>query len=131
VAKRIGCKIEVSNPLSVAVADRTKIYSSGVCRQLVWSMQEKEFTADMRLLNLGGCDMVLGIQWLAELRPILWDFKNLWMEFKANGKRCVLQGSPVGPNKTLSDAQMGKTLKSIVQASSAHIFSIRISEQGK
>ncbi|KAK0603045.1 hypothetical protein LWI29_000814 [Acer saccharum] len=94
-------------------------------------MQGKEFTTDMRLLDLGVCDMVLVIQWLTELGPILWDFKNLWMEFKADGKRCVLRGSPAGPNKTLSTTQMGKTLKSTVQASSAHICSIQISEQGE
>ena len=30
-------------------------------------MQGEEFRADLRLLPLGGCDIVLGIQWLVEL----------------------------------------------------------------
>lgn len=56
----------------------------------------------MRLIPLGDCDMVLGIQWLAELGPILWDFKRLWMEFKINRKRHVLRGATIGPIKLVS-----------------------------
>ncbi|TXG48807.1 hypothetical protein EZV62_024682 [Acer yangbiense] len=48
----------------VAVADRTKLTSNAFCRQLKWNMQGKKFQADLRLLPLGGCDMVLGIHWL-------------------------------------------------------------------
>ena len=49
-------------------------------------MQGKEFKAYMRLIPLGDCDTVLGIQWLAPLGLIFWDFKNLRMEFSWNGK---------------------------------------------
>ena len=42
-----------------------KIASAATCKQLVWSMQGREFRADMRLIPLGGCDMVLGIQLLS------------------------------------------------------------------
>ena len=49
----------------VAVANGSKIASATTCKQLVWSMQEREFRADMRLILLGGCDMVLEIQWLS------------------------------------------------------------------
>ena len=34
---------------------------------------------------LGGCDMVLGIQWLSSLGTISWDFKYLHMEFMLKG----------------------------------------------
>lgn len=33
------------------------------------------------LLPLGGCDIVLGVQWLKILRPIKWDFTHLSMQF--------------------------------------------------
>ena len=76
VVKHTGCVIQQNKPLMVVMADGTKIASMATCKQLVWSMQDKEFKSNMRLIPLGGCDMVLGIQWLAQLRPILWDFKN-------------------------------------------------------
>jgi len=43
------------------------------------------------LVPLENCEMVLGIQWLASLRPILWDFEKLRMEFKKGGRRVVLR----------------------------------------
>nr|GEW12741.1 hypothetical protein [Tanacetum cinerariifolium] len=49
---------------------------------------------DVMILPLGGCEMVLGIQWLATLGVIQFDFKNLVMDFMINGKRCVLRGTP-------------------------------------
>nr|GEW22349.1 reverse transcriptase [Tanacetum cinerariifolium] len=41
----------------------------------------------------GGCEMVLGIQWLATLGTIQFDFKNLVMDFVYKGKRCVLRAT--------------------------------------
>lgn len=46
----------------------------------------------MMLIVLGGCDMVLGVQWLATLGPICWDFKALLMEFTIDGGQFVLKG---------------------------------------
>ena len=76
MAKHTGCITQQDKPLMVAMADGTKIANTMTCKQLTWSMQGKEFKAYMRLIPLGGCDMVLGIQWLAQLGLILWDFKN-------------------------------------------------------
>eukprot|EP00268_Persea_americana_P022186 TRINITY_DN22061_c0_g1_i1.p1 TRINITY_DN22061_c0_g1~~TRINITY_DN22061_c0_g1_i1.p1 ORF type:complete len:142 (-),score=8.42 TRINITY_DN22061_c0_g1_i1:515-940(-) len=35
-------------------------------------------------MEFGGCDMVLGAQWLQILGPILWGFSKMWMPFKSN-----------------------------------------------
>ena len=50
-------------------------------------------TSVVMLLPLGGCEMVLGIQWLATLGKMLCDFGNLTMEFMYNGRRLVLRGT--------------------------------------
>ncbi|XP_052292019.1 uncharacterized protein LOC127900817 [Citrus sinensis] len=124
VAKRTGCEVQQDKPLMVPVANGSKIASAATCKQLVWSMQGREFKADMRLIPLGGCDMVLVIQWLSQLGPILWDFKNLWMEFKWEGRRMMLRGSTVGPLKLVSAVHMQKDLKQVPQVAVAHIFSL-------
>lgn len=105
VIKRVNISTEVTDSLPVSVADGTKMMSTAMCRNFQWEMQGTIFQADMRILQLKGCDMVLGIQWLATLGPVKWDFKNLCMEFVLNNKRHVLRGGRrdevllVGPEK--------------------------------
>ena len=99
VAKRTGCSMQTTNPMKVAMADGIRSTSYASCRQLTWNMQRKEFQANLRLLSLGGCNMVLRIRWLAKLGSILWDFKNLRMKFIINGKKFMLKGEAIGPTK--------------------------------
>jgi hypothetical protein len=33
-------------------------------------------------IHMGGCDIVLGVEWLRNLGPILMDFKELTMQFQ-------------------------------------------------
>ena len=62
---------------------------------------------------LGGCDVVLGIQWLAELGLILWDSKNLRMKFIVDGRKFALRGATIGPNKLVSIDRIQKDLRHI------------------
>ncbi|GKB72376.1 hypothetical protein Tco_0933788 [Tanacetum coccineum] len=45
------------------------------CKGFKWTLQGVEFTSDVLILPLGGCEMVLGVQWLS------------------NNKRMVLRGT--------------------------------------
>lgn len=96
VVKRTGIETAETDPLHVSVADGTKMVSIAICKGFNWEMQGTIFQADMRVLQLKGCDMVLGIQWLATLGPVKWDFKNLSMDFTLHGKRHVLRGGRKG-----------------------------------
>lgn len=42
-------------------------------------------------LPLGGCNVVLGVQWLSSISPVLWDFQLFTMEFEVNGKKYRLE----------------------------------------
>lgn len=72
-------------------------------------MQGTTFQADMRVLQLKGCDMVLGIEWLETLGPVTWDFRNLNMQFRLNGRRHVLRGG--GQKDELVMIRAGKMQK--------------------
>lgn len=62
--------------------------------------QGEEFVDEMRLLPLRGCDMVLGVQWLREVRPINMDLKALSLIIHYKGKMLELQA------KTSKDGQL-------------------------
>lgn len=41
-----------------------------------------DYVINMFYIALGGCDMVLGVQWLSTVSPVLGDFQLLTLEFK-------------------------------------------------
>jgi len=61
-------------------------------RNFSWTIQNTTFIADVLLLTLGCCDLVLGVEWLITLGDILCNFVKLTMEFKMGEKRHVLEG---------------------------------------
>lgn len=126
IAKTTGVESQPTNPLTVVVADGTKIFSKAIVKDCTWTVQGVEFTADMRLLPLGGCDMVLGVQWLSTLGPVLWDFKNLKMEFTVLGTKHTLKGGEV-PAVQLVDAKaMEQLLRRNPQGIMAQMCSIQV-----
>lgn len=53
-------------------------------------IQGVEFCINFHVLALGGCDVVLGTQWLSTLGEIQWNFKLLTMSFWYRNKQVLL-----------------------------------------
>ena len=53
-------------------------------------MQGHEFTTDLRILRLGGCHVVLGINWMKTVSPLIFHFNTLEGTFEREGKRLML-----------------------------------------
>ncbi|GKA16476.1 retrotransposable element Tf2, partial [Tanacetum coccineum] len=92
-AKRIGCRIKKTYPLQVDVPGGNKMISACECKDFIWSLQGMEFKIDAMLLPLGGCEMVLGVQWLSTLRDIKWNFESMRMESVYNGSKVTIRGT--------------------------------------
>lgn len=58
---RLGCTIQATKEVGVTVAVGSQMKSVG-SPKFQWSMQGEIYETDMRILKLGGCDEVLGIQ---------------------------------------------------------------------
>ena len=72
----------------------TTIKGKGVCEQVKLSLNGWTVTADFLPLELGGVDMILGMQWLYSLGVTEVDWKNLVMSFVHNNKKVVIIGDP-------------------------------------
>ncbi|GJZ10399.1 putative mitochondrial protein [Tanacetum coccineum] len=102
MAKKLGCKIQQIDPLQVSVADGNKISTTSMCKKFSWMLNGKTFCTDAMLLPLGGCEMVLEVQWLATLGDIMWNFTSLKMQFQYEGRTVALRGTTKSPFKQLS-----------------------------
>ncbi|GKA70392.1 hypothetical protein Tco_0776456 [Tanacetum coccineum] len=56
-------------------------------------LQGEIFSTSVMFLPLGGCDMMLGFQWLSTLADIKFNFQDLKMAFAYKGKCMTLRGS--------------------------------------
>ncbi|GKE83361.1 hypothetical protein Tco_1553361 [Tanacetum coccineum] len=74
-------------------------------------LQGVKFWFDVMLLPLGGCETVLGIQWLSTLGDIKCNFKDLRMEFVYKGKKMVLRGTPKSNLEWITNSKQAKMLK--------------------
>ncbi|GJX25621.1 retrotransposon-related protein [Tanacetum coccineum] len=92
VAKKLGCKLRATCPMDVSVANGQIMRSLYECKGFTWTLQGVEFTSDVLILPLGGCEIVLGVQWLSVLGDIKWNFKDLVIDFVYNKRRMAQQG---------------------------------------
>ena len=69
VAKREKLQVE-KGQLAVQVANEDTLPCQGCCKAVLLKMQSCKVLANLFLLNLGGCDVVLGVDWLRSLGTI-------------------------------------------------------------
>ncbi|KAF5468849.1 hypothetical protein F2P56_012962 [Juglans regia] len=91
VVEATKLKVIRDEALQVRVANGTKILTQGKCDQLV-TIQGTKFLVPFHVLTLGGCNIVLGVQWLKTLGSIQWNFIDMSMQFEVDGKKLILQG---------------------------------------
>ena len=65
----------------------------------------------MFAIDIGGCDIVLGADWLRTLGPILMGFKALTMQFDQEAHQYKFQGIIVGSPEIISSHRMENLLK--------------------
>lgn len=92
-------------------------------------MQVLEFTTDLMLLPLRGCDTVLGIQLLKRLGPILWYLSQLQIEFQVKGQKIVLRGSLESNLKVIERKQLKKMVLDDIALSAFHLCFIHTIQQ--
>ncbi|GKA55268.1 gypsy/ty3 retroelement polyprotein [Tanacetum coccineum] len=93
VAKQLGCHTRQTCPLQIAIPGGRSLESTTICPDFTWTLQGETFTTTVMILPLGGCEMVLGIQWLATLGDINCNFQDLKMSFRYKGKQMTLRGT--------------------------------------
>ena len=106
IARKVGLGINIAEQVEVRVANGEKMRSEGLIEQMQFQMQGNQFNTDFFLLPLGGCDVVVGMQWLRTLGPVLWDFNGLTMSFQHNNKIVTIRGMNATKPELVEDIQI-------------------------
>ncbi|XP_022019619.1 uncharacterized protein LOC110919665 [Helianthus annuus] len=130
INERLSIKLQGSTcavpSMRVTVANGHPICCGQICKKFKWMMQGSWFEADMYLIPLESYDMVLGIQWLSALGDIVWNFKNLGMEFQFNGIKQVLKGITNSGVSLCSVEKMDQMLGHPDQLIESQMFSLQL-----
>ena len=87
------------------------IKSGGHHENVKLQMGDYHLSTHMFVINIGGCDIVLGVEWLRTLRLITMDIKDLYMTFVKESHTHFLQGIKVNPPEVICSHHMEKILK--------------------
>jgi hypothetical protein len=82
----------ISTPrLQVKIANGDTIQCFGRVPHVSLKVQGHPIQAEFYLISLGGCDMVLEVQWLQTLGPVLWDFSLMTMKYFSGSVLALLK----------------------------------------
>lgn len=91
-ARQIGCIHKEARPMRVTVANGNQLMSLYSCPMFKWKIQGIEFENLVRLIQLGGCNLILGGDWMKAHNPVLLDFVAYRDVVSHKGKRVELKG---------------------------------------
>ncbi|CAN6724436.1 unnamed protein product [Malus baccata var. baccata] len=96
--KKFGWQSHPTKQFEVMISDGGTISSSGYTNDAQLSIGGYDCQIDLLSLPLGGCDVVLGVQWLSSINPVLWDFQLMTLAFfKCNTQYILFHKQRVQP----------------------------------
>jgi hypothetical protein len=111
IAQKTHCYIHAVNNFQIMITNCGSMKCGGHCENVHLQIGDYHLKSHMFSIDMGGCDIVLGADWLRTLGPILMDFKDLTMQFDQEGHRYKFQGINSGSPKIISAHRMEKMLK--------------------
>ncbi|GAV84263.1 RVP_2 domain-containing protein [Cephalotus follicularis] len=124
LAHKLGLLVEDMPIVSVRVANGEQLPCSKVIKKFTLKMQGYVFGIDVFLIPLENYDLILGIQWLASLGDILWNFAELRMRFQYNNQACSLVGRDPSTLCCIKGHHLDKIISNFVGGSQLHLCSL-------
>ena len=101
----------------------------GRYENVILQFGEYHLKTHMFAINMGGCDIVLGEEWLHILGPVTMYFKELYLRFTQNSHTDMLKGLQVGSLEIIISHRMEKILNKCHSGVVSQLNSIQVLEQ--
>lgn len=89
---RLKLPAQEVKPLLVKIADNSVMKCSKIVKGAAWWCQGNTFSHDLRVLEVGGYDGVLGMDWLQQHNPMVCDWVLKKLSFERGSHIITLQG---------------------------------------
>ena len=74
------------NLFSVIVRNGACVTSKAMCPKVVWEINQHKFCYDLKVMDLSGWDIILGVDWMTQFSPITFDFHKLTISLQNQGE---------------------------------------------
>nr|XP_027099356.1 uncharacterized protein LOC113718666 [Coffea arabica] len=88
-----GIPFEYIKPFTVTMGDGSLVTSGAHCPKVSWNVQNNKFCFDLRIMELGDWDLILGVDWMHNYSPITFDFRQLKISMFHQGEVVTLHGA--------------------------------------
>ncbi|KAF7806156.1 Ty3/gypsy retrotransposon protein [Senna tora] len=122
VAEKLKLQMNEIQPFKVQTGNGAFLVCNHQCKQVKFVVQQHVFIVDLFVMDIKGADVVLGVQWLAELGNIVINHKELTMLFQWHGHEVRLQGESMLREVPIN----GKAIKKMAEENTiACLFSMQ------
>jgi hypothetical protein len=128
IAQETHCYSHAVNNFQIMISNGGSMKCGGRCENVCLQIGDYHLKSHMFVIDMGGCDIVLGVDWLRTLGPILMDFKYLTMQFDQEGHQYKFQGITIGSPEIISSHRMEKLLKKGHSGVIAQLHAIQATE---
>ncbi|TYJ98848.1 transposon Tf2-1 polyprotein isoform X1 [Cucumis melo var. makuwa] len=94
LVKKLTLPIKETSHYGVILGSGATVQGKGICEKLEVQLSSWKIVEDFLPLELGGVDVILGMQWLYSFGVTTVDWKNLSLTFMADGKEVKIKGDP-------------------------------------
>nr|XP_027081138.1 uncharacterized protein LOC113703854 [Coffea arabica] len=102
----------MDQPFSVIMGNGTSVTSNAVCLGVQWSINQHNFKFNLKVMELGGWDIILGVDWMTHFSPITFDFQQLKISLHHEGGEIHLHGQA---DNCDMDLIRGKDLRTFIE----------------
>ena len=94
LVQHLNLEVNDTKEFEVEVGTRDKVVNRGICKQLELVVQGIPIVQQFYLMELGGTDLVLGMEWLTSLENVKANFRNLVLCWGQKGEKKRMKGDP-------------------------------------
>jgi hypothetical protein len=107
----VHCFVHLVNNFQILIANGGLMKCGGYFGNVKLQMGDYHIKTHMFAIDMGDCDIVLGVEWLRTLKPITMDLKEIYMSFVKGFHTRSLKGIHASPPEIISSQPMENLLK--------------------
>ncbi|KOM50008.1 hypothetical protein LR48_Vigan08g083500 [Vigna angularis] len=111
LVEEMGMTVVETPPYRVSLGDGYQKKTGGCCEEVRIVLGEVEVVEKFHLFELGGVDVILGVEWLEKLGEVTLDWSKLTMAYHQLGRKVRIQGDPTLERKMVEPEALLKMVE--------------------